>query len=197
MKRISILLTTFCCVIACYAQKMKHPSLLYTQERIELAKQRMKIDPDLAKAWKELKVDADKRVKAKRINDLDYLSLAYLMTKEHKFSDRIKEILLDLKKTETWGSAEMLARKPVWHADLGLSHKCYLTAIAFDAIYNDLSGSERKTIAKELNRLGLQPSLGDWLLEPTRIHSLNSMGHNWWTSCVCMGGILALSLQNE
>ena len=67
------------------------------------------------------------------------------MTKEHKFSDRIKEILLDLKKTETWGSAEMLARKPVWHADLGLSHKCYLTAIAFDAIYNDLSGSERKT----------------------------------------------------
>ena len=197
MKRISILLITFCCVIAGYAQKMKHPSLLYTQERIELAKQRMKSDPEMAKAWKDLKEDADKRVKAKRINDLDYLSLAYLMTKDHKYSDRIKEILLDLEKTETWGSVEMLARKPVWHADLGLSHKCYLTAIAFDAIYNDLSGSERKTIAKELNRLGLQPSLGDWLLEPTRIHSLNSMGHNWWTSCVCMGGILALSLQNE
>lgn len=197
MKRISILLITFCCVIACYAQKMKHPSLLYTQERIEQAKQRMKSNPEMAKAWKELKEDADKRVKAKRINDLDYLSLAYLMTKEHKFSDRIKEILLDLKKTETWGSAEMLARKPVWRADLGLSHKCYLTAIAFDAIYNDLSGSERKAIAKDLNRLGLQPSLGDWLLEPTRIHSLNSMGHNWWTSCACMGGILALSLQNE
>ena len=197
MKRISILLITFCCVIACYAQKMKHPSLLYTHDRIEQAKQRMKTVPDMAKAWKELKAEADKRVKTKSINDLDYLSLAYLMTKDHKYSDRIKEILLDLKKTETWGSAEMLARKPVWHADLGLSHKCYLTAIAFDAIYNDLSGSERKTIAKELNRLGLQPSLGDWLLEPTRIHSLNSMGHNWWTSCVCMGGILALSLQNE
>jgi hypothetical protein len=40
-------------------------------------------------------------------------------------------------------------------------------------------------------------ALGDWLLEPARIHSLNSMGHNWWTSCVCQGGILALSLQNE
>ena len=23
------------------------------------------------------------------------------------------------------------------------------------------------------------------------------MGHNWWTSCVCMGGILALSISNE
>ncbi|MCQ4947885.1 heparinase, partial [Bacteroides cellulosilyticus] len=30
-----------------------------------------------------------------------------------------------------------------------------------------------------------------------RIHALNSMGHNWWTSGVCMGGLLALSLQNE
>lgn len=197
MKRISILLITFCCVIAGYAQKMKHPSLLYTQERIELAKQRMKSDPEMAKAWKDLKEDADKRVKAKRINDLDYLSLAYLMTKDHKYSDRIKEILLDLEKTETWGSVEMLARKPVWHADLGLAHKCYLTAIAFDAIYNVLSNSERKAIAKELYRLGMEHSLGDWLLEPTRIHSLNSMGHNWWTSCACMGGILALSLQNE
>ena len=45
--------------------------------------------------------------------------------------------------------------------------------------------------------MAVEPALGDWLLEPARIHSLNSMGHNWWTSCVCQGGILALSLQNE
>jgi oligo-alginate lyase len=91
----------------------------------------------------------------------------------------------------------MLARKPVWRGDLGLAHKAYLTAIAFDAIYNELSDSERMAIAEDLKRLGMEPCLGDWLLEPTRIHSLNSMGHNWWTSCACMGGILALSLQNE
>lgn len=48
-----------------------------------------------------------------------------------------------------------------------------------------------------MKRLAVEPALGDWLLEPARIHSLNSMGHNWWTSCVCQGGILALSLQNE
>ena len=67
MRRISILLLTILCVVVSYAQKMKHPSLLYTQERIELAKQRMKSDPEMAKAWKELKTDADKRVKAKRL----------------------------------------------------------------------------------------------------------------------------------
>ena len=109
----------------------------------------------------------------------------------------MKEILLDVIKEDTWGSEEMLARIPVWRADLGLAHKAYLSAIAYDAVYNDLSSSERKEIAEGLKRLALDPCLGDWVLEPARIHSLNSMGHNWWTSCACMGGILALSLQNE
>lgn len=197
MRRFLVLCIVFLSALSLWAQKMEHPSLLYTQERIEQAKQRMNSDPSMAKAWKELKAECEKRVKAKKLADLDYLSLAYLMTKEHRYSDRIKEILLDLKNVQTWGSAEMLARKPVWRGDLGLAHKAYLTAIAFDAIYNDLSDSERMTIAVELKRLGMEPCLGDWLLEPTRIHSINSMGHNWWTSCACMGGILALSLQNE
>ena len=191
------MLTAVCCVLCSWAQQMKHPALIYSADRIEQAKQRVKNNPGMAKAWQQLKAEADKKVKGKNVKDLDYLSLAYLMTKDRRYSDRIKEILLDLKNVETWGSTEMLARKPVWNSDLSVAHKCYLTAIAFDAIYNNLSGSERKAIAKDLYRLCLKPSLGDWLLEPTRIHSLNSMGHNWWTSCACMGGILALSLQNE
>lgn len=197
MRKILTLWMIAFCALSTWAQKMKHPSLLYTPERIEQAKQRMKSEPSMAKAWKELKTDCEKRLKAKKLVDLDYLSLAYLMTKERRYSDCIKDILLELKNVKTWGSAEMLARKPVWRGDLGLAHKAYLTAIAFDAIYNELSDSERMAIAEDLKRLGMEPCLGDWLLEPTRIHSLNSMGHNWWTSCACMGGILALSLQNE
>ena len=176
---------------------VKHPSLLYTAERIEEVKLRMKDDPTMATAWKELKRTADVKVKDRKIADLDYLSLVYLMTGEKVYVERIKEILLDAIQAEAWSSTEMLARKPAWRADLGLSHKAYLTAIAYDAAYNDLSASERIQIAQGLKRIALEPSLGDWLLEPTRIHSLNSMGHNWWTSCACMGGILALSLQNE
>ena len=61
-----------------------------------------------------------------------------------KYADKLKEILLDVIKEDTWGSEEMLARIPVWRADLGLAHKAYLSAIAYDAVYNDLSSSERK-----------------------------------------------------
>ena len=78
-----------------------------------------------------------------------------------------------------------------------IAHKAFYAAIAYDAIYQELSQSERRKIAHGLKRLAMDPLLGDWILEPTRIHSLNSMGHNWWTSCTCMGGLLALSLQNE
>lgn len=157
----------------------------------------MQHEPQLAAAWEDIKKTADKELKGKSLNKADYLSLAYLMTGDKRYSDKLKEILLDVIKSKTWGSSEMLARRPAWHADLGVAHKSYLSAIAYDAVYNDLSTTEKKRIAEELYRLGVEPSLGDWLLEPTRIHSLNSMGHNWWTSCVCMGGILALSLQNE
>lgn len=198
MKRIIFLSILFLsCLSLVKAQKIKHPSLLYTPERIQRVKQRVANEPKMAGYWAEIKQTADELLLKKTLNQVDYLALAYLMTNERKYADKIKEILLDIIKAETWGSEEMLARIPVWRADLGLAHKAYLSAIAYDAVYNELSASERKEIAQGLNRLALEPSLGDWILEPTRIHSLNSMGHNWWISCACMGGILALSLQNE
>ncbi len=197
MKRIVLVVGMICWMCIGYAQKVKHPSLLYTPERILQVKQRMQHEPQLAAAWEDIKQTADKELKGKSLNKADYLSLAYLMTGDKQYSGKLKEILLDVIKSKTWGSSEMLARRPAWHADLGVAHKSYLSAIAYDAVYNDLSTTEKKKIAEGLYRLGVEPSLGDWLLEPTRIHSLNSMGHNWWTSCVCMGGILALSLQNE
>lgn len=197
MKRLILLIGLIACFTCIQAQKVKHPSLIYTPQRIEMAKKRMVNEPRYAEYWQQIQDVADSKLQGKSLNDADYLSLAYLMTNEKKYADKLKEILLDVIKAKTWGSDEMLARIPVWRADLGLAHKTYLSAIAFDAVYTDLSASERKEIALGLYCLGMEPSLGDWVLEPTRIHSLNSMGHNWWTSCVCMGGILALSIQNE
>lgn len=185
------------CAIGIIAQKINHPSLLYTPARIQQAKEQVRNDSKMAGYWEEIRKKADVSVERGNLNDMEYLSLAYLMTDEKKYSDKIKKILLDIVAAESWGNEEMLARIPVWRSDLGLAHKSYLSAVGYDAVYKELSASERKEIAKGLKRLALEPALGDWLLEPTRIHSLNSMGHNWWTACACVGGILALSLQNE
>ena len=179
------------------AQKINHPSLLYTPQRIQQVKQRMQNEPKLREAWEDIQKTADEALQKKDFNRLDYLSLAYLMTDNKEYANIIKEILLKAVEAESWGDMEMMARIPVWRSQLGMAHKSFLSAIGYDAAYNIMSSSERKKIAEGLKRLAVEPALGDWLLEPTRIHSLNSMGHNWWTSCGCQGGILALSLQNE
>lgn len=197
MKRPLLCLTAVLCFLFTHAQQIKHPALLYTPQRIEQAKQRISSDRQMSDAWNSIQKTADNLLKKTQLEKIDYLALSFLMTNDEKYSDKIKEILLDAIKDDSWGNEEMMARTPAWNADLNMAHKAFYAAIAYDAVYNKLSPSERKRIAQGLKRLAMEPLLGDWIMEPTRIHSLNSMGHNWWTSCVCMGGILALSLQNE
>lgn len=197
MKKFLVCVGGFCLSFSLYAQQVKHPALLFTKARVEAAKSRVESDTCMARCWEDILKVADGALKGNNFRRADYLSLAYLMTGDRRYADRLKSILQSLTDAKTWGSEEMLSRKPVWRSDLGLSHKCLMSALAYDAIYETLSGQERKDLAEKLLRLGLEPALGDWVLEPTRIHTLNSMGHNWWTSCVYNAGMLALALQNE
>lgn len=197
MKKFLVCVGGFCLSFSLYAQQVKHLALLFTKARVEAAKSRMESDTCMARCWEDILKVADGALKGNNFRRADYLSLAYLMTGDRRYADRLKSILQSLTDAKTWGSEEMLSRKPVWRSDLGLSHKCLMSALAYDAIYETLSGQERKDLAEKLLRLGLEPALGDWVLEPTRIHTLNSMGHNWWTSCVYNAGMLALALQNE
>lgn len=187
MKRIILALLCVWCLTTVWAQKISHPSLLFTPQRIAEAKQRVSEDSVYRKAWNEIKATADKVKGDRDINRADYLALAYLMTGNKTYAEKTKKILLNISNDKSWGNAEMLARTPAWNSELNMAHKAFYAAIAYDAVYDELSGSEQKQIAEGLERLAVKPLLGDWILEPTRIHSLNSMGHNWWTSCVCMG----------
>ncbi len=177
---------------------IKHPSLLFTHERVSAAKKAVKNDTAMQNAWKHIQDVADKEVSGKpNIMKLEYPALAYLLTGDRKYADLLREVLLQTSKVKSWGNGEMLARKPAWRSELQMAHRSFQLAMAYDAIYDLLTPAERKQIADGLYRLCVEPLLGDWLLEPTRIHSLNSMGHNWWTSCAGMGGILALAISNE
>lgn len=194
-----ILITTFILVSnLLWSQAIQHPALLLTSERIDYSKKMMGNDPKLREAWKIIKKQADEALSKNDLLKTDYLALAYLMSNDKKYGEKAKEILLNSVRGKQWSSTdEMMLRKPAWRADLGLSHRCRISAIAYDGIYNMLSETERKEIAEGLFNYGVVPGLGDWFLEPTRIHSLNSMGHNWWTSCASMSGLLALSISNE
>lgn len=199
MRKITLaLIAILISATAVQAQKIKHPSLLFTPERVSAAKNAMRNDTVMQNAWQHIKGVADKQLESRTdIMKLEYLALAYMMTGDDAYADRLKEVLLSTAKTKSWGDREMLARRPAWRSELQMAHRSFQIAVAYDVIYDRLTPSERMQIARGMYDLAVEPLLGDWVLEPTRIHSLNSMGHNWWTSCAGMGGLLALSISNE
>ncbi|HTH30151.1 MAG TPA: hypothetical protein VL946_02325 [Lacibacter sp.] len=72
-----------------------------------------------------------------------------------------------------------------------------MAATTFDAIYDMLTTEERKQMAQRIVILGIEPSLNDWLSADKRLHTLNSMGHNWWSSIVFQAGVASLAVMNE
>lgn len=91
----------------------------------------------------------------------------------------------------------MLNREPAWTSLLSTAHANHQMAIGFDAIYNELSDEERKELAQAIYKIGIRPTLHDWLSPATRFHAINSMGHNYWVSCIAMTGIAAMAVSNE
>ena len=177
--------------------KIKHPSLLFTNERVALAKSKIDRDTAYAKAWQEIVAQADQLLERPNPEKIEYVALAYQVTRDNRYADWIKLLLQEMAAAESFGNAEMLARRPAWRSELKMAWKAQQAAIGYDVIYDRLSAAERKQLAQGFYRVMVEPLLGDWLLAPTRIHSLNSMGHNWWTACINGGALLALAISNE
>ena len=72
MKQIILYLIGMLFTMSVYAQKIKHPSLLYTPQRIQQVKQRMQNEPELQKAWEDIKKAADEALRKKDFNRLDF-----------------------------------------------------------------------------------------------------------------------------
>ena len=185
------------CAEAFAAQKIKHPSLLFIPQRVEQARKAAETDSLMASAMQKIIAEADLQLTKGDVRKLEYPALAFQLTGDKKYADKVREVLLNTAKVKSWGDREMLARRPAWRSELQMAHRAFQLAVAYDAVYGELSAADRREIASGLYRLAVEPLLGDWLYDSTRIHSLNSMGHNWWTSCVGMGGLLALAISNE
>jgi hypothetical protein len=123
------------------------------------------------------------------------LGLAYRMTGEKHYAEKLRDAMIHFGNLNRWaGDAH---HDPPWHSELNTARFCYGYAVGYDSIYDFLSNDERNTIAGAMVRLGILPTLNDWVLGEKRIHALDSMGHNWWSVCVSMAGLAALSLVGD
>ena len=181
-----------------YESVGKHPYLFFNSDRIKKLQNSIKQDTSIKSAWLRIQARADRAVSQEGASgSVDDLGLAYLMTGEVKYASKIRQILLAFCSRETWGEQELLSRTPVWNSGLGLSRSCYSVALGYDCINDFLSPEERKTIVEGLIKLGILPTLNDWVLGEKRIHSFDSMGHNWWSACVYNAGIAVLAILGD
>lgn len=198
--------------------KLKHterPYLLCGREDIADFKARLKKDAELEKHFALLKEHGDILldipllseeyanevysqhgnfyVTGSQITDLaETLGFLYAVTGEAKYKAKLLSALNHYGAFSAWTGPQNKDRKIPWHSDLSTTRMLYGFSLAFDFL-GEISETERKKIAADAYRLGIYPLLRDWVLPETRIHALDSMGHNWWAVCIGLCGIGILS----
>lgn len=196
------------------------PRLFFTPDKIERLKRRVVTDETLRAAWREQLELAERLLEEEFVSKevaesgrgqhgnygrpssqvsrlASVLGLAYRMSGERRYAEKLRDALVHYGEFSRWaGDAR---HDPPWHSELNTARFCFAYAVGYDSIHDFLSEDEheRKTIRESMIRLGILPTLNDWVLSEQRIHALDSMGHNWWSVCVAMAGLASLSLLSE
>jgi len=125
------------------------------------------------------------------------LGTKYIIEGDLECAERLKQLLLHLISFERWYSASYSNRTPVpWHSDLCSTCTTLALAKIYDLIFDYLSDEERRTISDGILEKGVYAALGDWALPETRIHAIDSMGHNWWSVCISESATAFLALSD-
>ena len=125
------------------------------------------------------------------------LGLLYHLTGEKRYADKLKQAMFYYADYARWTATGFPHRSPPWHSELATDKFGFGYATGYDALRDFLSDADRKKVAEVMVNKAVLPILGDWVLPGTRIHSLDSMGHNWWGVCVSGAGICALALLGD
>ena len=175
-----------------------HPYLTYSDANIARLKERVRNEPGIAKAWEKMLANANRMIEqpAGRSRNSELLCLAYRMTGDKRFGERVKQSLF-VHKLGGRKSSMLLLRNPPWHAGLDSGEACAAFGIMYDTVYDLLTPKERKMLGSRLAEEGILPVLNDWVLGKERIHSLDTMGHNWWSAIVFGAGVGAMAIMDE
>lgn len=125
------------------------------------------------------------------------LGILYQLTGDKRYADKLREAMLYYCNYVRWTAQSFAHRNPPWHSELDTAKFSFGFATGYDALHSFLPEADRKTISDTMIRLAVLPILNDWVLPGSRIHSFDSMGHNWWGVCVSGAGLCALALLED
>lgn len=200
---------------------MQHPYLYFSKHDIKLFKERMENCDELKERYNKTIADAEACLKesfiteeeangrntisqhadfgsinrqANRLNTV--LGTKYIVEGDRECAEKLKKMLIHYISFERWYAESYTKRTPIpWHSDLCSTSTTLALATVFDLIYDYLTQDERKVIADGILEKGVFAALGDWALPETRIHAIDSMGHNWWSVCIAEPAAAFLVLQ--
>lgn len=125
------------------------------------------------------------------------LGLLFHLTGDRRYAEKLQNALLYYGGYVRWAGPGLAERVPPWHSVLETALFGLGYSAGYDALHGYLTDDNRKTIASTMVRLAVEPILNDWILPGKRIHSLDSMGHNWWGVCVSGAGLCGLALLGD
>lgn len=200
---------------------MQHPNLFFSKNDIERYKNRIKSDPAAKERYKQVISEEKACLEESLVTEeqanhgssqhadfsllnhqanrfCDVLGTKYLVEGDEKCAQKLKELLFCFISFERWYSVTYTKRTPVpWHSDLCSTSTTLALGCVYDIIYDYLTPEERQTAARGILEKGIVPAFSDWILPESRIHALDSMGHNWWSVCISEPATALLAIQDE
>ena len=122
----------------------------------------------------------------------DGLLPAVLLEGDKACLQKLTDALLHYASFQAWTGPANARRDVPWHSDLSTTRIAVAYARIYDVLYDELTETQRDTIADAALSLGIYPLLADWVSPGTRIHAMDSMGHNWWAVCIGLAGLSLL-----
>ncbi|WP_347302115.1 heparinase II/III family protein [Croceibacterium sp. TMG7-5b_MA50] len=158
-------------------------------------RERVATNAEVRRSWRAVLADADTMLgqtpaaitgHPRRITEqAEPLILAYRMTGEARYAAKLRDILFMMAGVENWVTdAPLLRRDPPWNSDLQMGTTAEMFGLIYSNIRDTLSPAEREQLIASFMQRGVQPVFNDWIDGRRRIHTLDTMGHNWWAHIV-------------
>ena len=122
---------------------------------------------------------------------------AYLIEDDLACAARLRDLLLHLSAFAAWAGPDNPHQEVPRRSELNTAALAIGAAYGYDVLYSFLTPEERETIGRGIIKNGVLPLMQDWVLPETRIHAMDSMGHNWWSVCVALGAAALLPVQEH
>ncbi len=200
---------------------MPHPYLYFSEKDIISYKEKIELNESLKAKYLEATKNADELLNEEFVTEdfangrnslhgnfwdlgrqTNRMALAlgtkYLVEGDKNCAEKLRKLIRHFISFERWYAESYIKRTPVpWHADLCSTSMTLAVATAYDMIYDCISDDERNEFAKRIFELGVKPALSDWVFPETRIHAVDSMGHNWWAVCIAEPATALLALKDN